>query len=159
MCGGLKMSNLRISDAPPSWDFNLGESRWGGGCKWYLPEIPEISFLYMPWLKMVAVWNWYCMVMVIVLTSQVTKRISHLKFEPVEPIEWTWILAIVASSGKSGQISTRVHTGRISHGRGDNHRSISSNWPPWGTPWGGAVCPKQKPGGTPWPIRPQKRNL
>ena len=32
---------------PPSWDFNLGESS-GGGCKWYLPEIPEISFLYMP---------------------------------------------------------------------------------------------------------------
>ena len=33
MCGGLMMSKLRILDAPPSWDFNLGEFMFGGKFK------------------------------------------------------------------------------------------------------------------------------
>ena len=38
MCGGPMMSKLRISDGPPSWDFNLG-----GIQAWWEIQITDLS--------------------------------------------------------------------------------------------------------------------
>ena len=63
MCGGLMMSKLRILDGPPKLGFQSGGNSGLAGNsdrRYDFPEIPEILYLNMLWLKIVAELSEWC---------------------------------------------------------------------------------------------------
>ena len=45
MCGGPIMSKSRILDGPPSWDFNLGETSFGGKFELQRCHVPKLLLI------------------------------------------------------------------------------------------------------------------